>query len=84
MPTTSKSPEANATRRERITPLFAEFFRYPTRREFTHMAKGLNEAEARYRESEREAEEREAQIKPRLISVEESLRWAQLIGGKFS
>lgn len=84
MPTASKSPKTNATSQERVKPLFAEFFRYPTRREFTQMAKGLSAAEARYRESERKAEEREAQIKPRPISVEESLHWARLIGDKFN
>ena len=69
------------SKRPKIRPIFAQFFKYPTAKELANIAKMLDEGEARHARLEREAEAREALVKPRSVPVTEVLRLARLIGG---
>ncbi|MEK9131655.1 MAG: hypothetical protein AAB447_01955 [Patescibacteria group bacterium] len=74
-------PPKHAPPRINVKQLFAGFIRYPTAKELAKIAKMLDAAEARHEKLEREAEAREARIKPRSVPVAEALRLARLIGG---
>ena len=71
--------EENSTSRKRITPLFVGYIHYPTAEELARVGKILDAEEDRYERLEREAEAREAQIKPRVVPLSELLWLAEAI-----